>query len=657
MSPRTRTCAVLAALSLLPASLGAAPEAKRIFDYADAGYAVLDPARARATPCDQRLLAAVFEGLTRLDPVTGKAVPAAAERYEPAADGRSWTFTLRADGAWTDGKPVVAKDFVRGWRRVLNPEPDVPSPWRGLFRPVRGAADIVDHDFARRVLEAFQRGLAEELERKKDGIPGRDLRDLVEAVGLKALPGLADQPVLRRMLKWGDDKFTADKSKEVLDAVKAERKKHKGPTFDGYDAFGVSLGVLAKDERTLVVETVGWVPYLPELLARAAFSPFPEALAEAKDVGEDPASFVGNGPFKLLRRGVKPRGGGSAPSTVHLVRSPTYKGPAPAQVDEIRCWTDEGGPEELRRFKLKELQWVAAPDPEARKELEALPGYRTRPAGTVVVLRFRCDGPPFDKPEVRRAFGAFLDRAALSKLSWPAADPADRLVPSRVKGLREGVKSPGVDAAAAKKLLQAAGYDAAKLEKALQDQSLAYQDGLDALAARIAAVWEKELGQSPGQLTYSDRELAAILRTGSYRFALTTLSGPLDDPAAFLAPFASTSPDGGLGWKDEAFDACLAAASDPDAAAQAPDALLALLTSSEAKSRLSAHKAGPTAASREALRLALLAEAEQRLLGEAVLVPLVFPRLADVVGAVKGLGEEAAWDNCAFVGSLRDVTR
>ncbi len=647
----------LALLPLLSPTLGAAPEPKVILDYADAGYARLDPARARAADGDQRLLEALFDMLTRLDPATGRALPAAAERFEPAPDGRSWTFTLRGDATWTDGKPVVAKDFVRGWRRVLDPDPDQPSPWRTLFRPIRGASEILDHDFARRVLDAFQRGLTDALESKKDGLPGRDLRDLVEEVGLKAVPGIAEQPVLRRMLKWGDDKFTAEKLKEVLEAIKSERRKHKTPTFDTFDAFGTSLGAIAKDDRTLVVETVGWVPALPELLARPAFAPFPEAMAETKDVGEIPSSFVTNGPFRLLRRGSKPpREGAATPSTVHLVRNPDYKG-TPAKVDEIRCWTDEGVSEEIRRFKTRELQWITAPDPEARKELEALAGYRTRPTGTLVALRFRCDGPPFDKAEVRRAFGALVDRAALAKLLWPAADPADRLVPPRVRGAQTGVRVKAVDGSAVKGLLQAAGLDGAKLEKLLADHSLLYHEGLDAPAGRLVGTWEKQLGLSPGHLSYTGDELARFLRTGSFRFALTRLSGAYDDPLAYLSVFSAASPDGGLGWKDEAFEALLAGAQDPDAAGRAPAALEPFLASSEAKSRLAAHAGGPTAASRAALRGALLAEAEQRLLDEAVVVPVMVLRAADVLGPLKGLGEEAAWANGTFLGSLRDVSR
>ncbi len=60
-----------------------------------------------------------FEGLVRFD-VDNNIVPALAESWEISEDGLTYTFHLR-DAKWSDGKPVVAGDFVYAWKRVLNP--------------------------------------------------------------------------------------------------------------------------------------------------------------------------------------------------------------------------------------------------------------------------------------------------------------------------------------------------------------------------------------------------------------------------------------------------------------------------------------------------------------------------------------------------------
>ncbi len=59
-----------------------------------------------------------FEGLMRLDE-TDTPQPAAAESVDESEDGLVYTFHLRKDGKWSDGKPVVAGDFAYSWIRAL----------------------------------------------------------------------------------------------------------------------------------------------------------------------------------------------------------------------------------------------------------------------------------------------------------------------------------------------------------------------------------------------------------------------------------------------------------------------------------------------------------------------------------------------------------
>jgi len=68
-----------------------------------------------ATP----IIGNAFEGLVKYDP-DGTIVPALAESWDISEDGLTYTFHLR-DAKWSDGKPVVAGDFVYAWTRVLDP--------------------------------------------------------------------------------------------------------------------------------------------------------------------------------------------------------------------------------------------------------------------------------------------------------------------------------------------------------------------------------------------------------------------------------------------------------------------------------------------------------------------------------------------------------
>ena len=79
----------------------------------------LDPALITGQP-EGRIVNALFEGLLRFDR-RGRSTPGVASSWEVSPDRLTYTFHLRPDARWSDGKPVVARDFVDSWRRTLDP--------------------------------------------------------------------------------------------------------------------------------------------------------------------------------------------------------------------------------------------------------------------------------------------------------------------------------------------------------------------------------------------------------------------------------------------------------------------------------------------------------------------------------------------------------
>jgi len=80
------------------------------------------------------LLQDLFEGLTAEAP-DGRIVPGAAAYWTTSADQRRWTFHLRPNLRWSDGKPLSAADFVAGLEAVRAPTTE--APYAGLLAPVR----------------------------------------------------------------------------------------------------------------------------------------------------------------------------------------------------------------------------------------------------------------------------------------------------------------------------------------------------------------------------------------------------------------------------------------------------------------------------------------------------------------------------------------
>ena len=83
--------------------------------------ATLDPHQANGMP-EHHVIAALLEGLVApaMDNPDADA-PGAAASWDHK-DFTVWTFHLQPKGAWSDGTPVTAHDFVYAYQRILSPE-------------------------------------------------------------------------------------------------------------------------------------------------------------------------------------------------------------------------------------------------------------------------------------------------------------------------------------------------------------------------------------------------------------------------------------------------------------------------------------------------------------------------------------------------------
>jgi oligopeptide transport system substrate-binding protein len=88
----------------------------------------------------------VFEALLKAKADLSDVQGAAAQSYDVSSDGLTYTFHLRKDGKWSDGKPVTAQDFVYGYKRLLDPR--IAAPYvEGYFDvTIAGAANYANID-------------------------------------------------------------------------------------------------------------------------------------------------------------------------------------------------------------------------------------------------------------------------------------------------------------------------------------------------------------------------------------------------------------------------------------------------------------------------------------------------------------------------------
>ncbi len=78
----------------------------------------------------------LFERLAMFG-LNGELVPGAADSWEPSEDGKTWTFHLRRNAYWSDGRPVTAHDFEFTYKRFLHP--DAGNVYAFLYYDIKGA--------------------------------------------------------------------------------------------------------------------------------------------------------------------------------------------------------------------------------------------------------------------------------------------------------------------------------------------------------------------------------------------------------------------------------------------------------------------------------------------------------------------------------------
>ena len=123
-----RLAAILFTLLLATGCAHHRHDDKQIFRYNEsAGIATLDPAFAKDQsiiwPCRQ-----LYNGLVQLDTAL-QVEPCIAKRWTISPDGLTYTFTLRDDVRFHNGRTVNASDFLYSFQRIVDPSVMSPGAW------------------------------------------------------------------------------------------------------------------------------------------------------------------------------------------------------------------------------------------------------------------------------------------------------------------------------------------------------------------------------------------------------------------------------------------------------------------------------------------------------------------------------------------------
>jgi ABC-type oligopeptide transport system substrate-binding subunit len=658
---------------VVPGTCAAGPEDAQVatapvrFLYAGGSLersTAFDPAYA-TSPFEERLVLACFDPLTTIDPETGAVKGLAAESWTTSPDGKTWTFTLRkgakwfkrtggkrpADAKWEEQRDVTARDFVFAWKRLIEPDTVRPKANSRILDVLPGCRAVSFEGLRSSSIDNVCSAIRERMGAgETQTIKGDEVATLLgdSEIAVRKWCAECADPAVRKFLTWNPrDPMVPARAKEILKCLDAEVKALRAINEEARSHVGVDRGFWAKDDRTLVVQTEGVAPWLPSLLSRAALAPLNEDLFKTRAKYAFQAYyFLGNGAYAHV---------GEIPNAaqqywVELLKNPKHWNAAAVPSDEVRGFvTDDGGAGDIAdKWKSGELQWAeldafrdAAPKlraahrdpawkPTSDTSLSGFPEvakswYDVSGRGTFV-LRFRCVAP-FDKPEVRKALAGLIDRAWLAKASPAGSAPiTQRFVSPRVTGATEKIALPTFDAKGIKKT------------KYLPDNWIKFAAiaGDDEVGTVIGKLWAK-VAVEDDVTVFVPEDFAKQLDMGDWHCAVSMWVPAFDDPLAYLAPFTTGN---NAGWSDARYDALIRAAQDVAAfgAAKEIDPAIKDLTA------IKSEAAAGAPAALESARRKLLAAAEERLLAEAVVVPLWTEVESGVVRPkVRGVTGLGAW--------------
>lgn len=342
---------------------------------------------------------------------------------------------------------------------------------------------------------------------------------------------------------------------QMLFLMKNAAAFHEGKLLDF-----AAVGVRAPDERTLVIELNGPVPYFPHLVSHCAWYPLHRPTLEkhghlARRGGSwtRPGNHVGNGPFVLAEW--KPH------QHIRLTKSPTYWDRDAVKLNEVFVYPIENETSEEAAFRSGQLHFTA------QVPVEKIPEYQKSGSGvlrqsTYLATYFYCfnvNKPPLNDRRVRRALSLAIDRQLIvDRVSKSGQKPAGHLTPPGTAGFnaRAAIET---DVAAAQKLLAEAGFPEGrgfpKLELLYNTTELHRK-----LAEAVQQIWHRHLGI---EITLYNQEAKVwndTLRQKNYQIGRFGWSGDYLDPSTFLETLRTGDGNNHTGWSNAEYDRLLDAA-------------------------------------------------------------------------------------------------
>jgi oligopeptide transport system substrate-binding protein len=526
---------------------------------------------------ESKIIGALFEGLVADDPLDDDALPpGAAASWEHNEDLTAWTFRLRPDGKWSDGRTVTASDFIFAYRRLLSP--DLAGPYAEMLYPL-DHAEAFNKDRRGEILfkisppdggpawEAVKEvpfgGVA--FETAEDGTEDPEAKayeevkelawdDLDEAQRKIFVLGKGLDHLGRGPLEWiaeaPADRFRWPDGFTDAAAVLARLIEHAGK--DLWDL--AKVGVRAPDSDTLELRLREPVPYLPSLTRHYTWFPVPEhvvrrfgRISDRYTPWSEIGNLVGNGPFQLEEWRFH--------DVIEVGPNPHYWDAENVGLKGIRFHPIENPYTEARAFLAGQLHttYTLPSDLIDTMEREYPQFLRQEPYVGTTFIRLNTTRPGLDNPKVRQALSLAIDRDLLCEHILEGYTPALTLTPKM--GGYEPEPVLAFDPEKARALLAEAGYP--KGAGFPRYSLLISRPSARASAEAFQAMWKDHLDINIDIQNKDWGSYISAQQNLDFDMASAGWIGDYLDPTTFLTMWTKGNGNNNTGWHSKRFESML----------------------------------------------------------------------------------------------------
>ncbi len=476
-----------------------------------------DPATASAPP-ETDVVRALYDGLTDTEPQTLNAIPAIAVNWKSSEGDKVWTFTLRTNAKWSNGKTVNADDFVRSWKRLAEMGEGVSQ--NDLLK------NIVGMDVPTEIRKPSDMDQTAELDSQNMRSNRLSEKRQFDTPGSRPRPTSSNKG--RSVEEDGQRNINPTQTSESRIDVKHEEREKLGVEATGEFELKVTLHQPDKD--------------FPKLAAHPVFRPVYQNGDEFKENKLNPR-IVTNGAFTITS---------VADSGISLKRSTHYWNKDRVKLETVRFIPTTDAESALQAYRDGRVDAVtnAQFEPLVLKLLTPFSDFRRVTHSALNFYEFNRQKPPFNDRRVRQALAISIERERLTRDEMDGATvPADKFLPFSPNGKKGKL---GLNATKARELMRSAGF--ANGERFPTVRLVVNRNNIQQrIAKSVARMWKKELNIETDVIVKETSEIEKFRSEGDFDVLRRGVVLPTSDETAnMLAIFKPTrinKPDSAKGPK------------------------------------------------------------------------------------------------------------